>query len=72
MKRIEFVFYYVQLLYYKSHNTNLNDGGLYLHFLDWIKNRKWTINSVDKKDNKCFKYPVTVALSYENMEKHSC
>ena len=37
MKGIEFVFYYYQLLYYKSHNTNLNGGGSYLHFLDWIK-----------------------------------
>ena len=34
MKGTEFVFDYVQLLYYKCHEINLNCGGLYLDYPD--------------------------------------
>ena len=54
MKGCEFVFDYVRLLYYKCHNTNPNRGGSYTDSPDWIKNKKATINPVNKKDNKCF------------------
>ena len=30
------------------------------HYPDWIKNKKATINPINKKDNKCFQYVVTV------------
>ena len=53
MKGSEFVFYYVQLLYYKCHNINLNRGGSYIDYPDWIKYKKVTINPINKKD-KCF------------------
>ena len=36
----EFVFNYVQLLYYKCHKINLNRGGSYINSRDWIKTRK--------------------------------
>ena len=36
---------------------------------DWIKNKKATINPINKKDNKCFQYPVTNALNYEEIKK---
>ena len=36
----EFVFDYVQLLYYKCHKIGLNHDGLYVNSLDWIKNKK--------------------------------
>ena len=49
MKGSEFVFDYVQLLYYKCHKINLNHGGLYVDSPDWIKNKKATINSINKK-----------------------
>ena len=49
MKCSEFVFDYVQLLYYKCHKINLNHGGLYVDSPDWIKNKKATINSINKK-----------------------
>ena len=29
-----------------------------------------TITPINKKDNKCFQYPVTVALNYEEMKKY--
>ena len=51
MKGSEFVFYYVQLLCYKCHKINLNCGGSYIDSHDWIKNKKATINLLNKKDN---------------------
>ena len=53
-----FVFDYVQLFCYKCYN-----------FLDWIKNQNATINSINKKYNKCFQYAVTVTLNYEEIRK---
>ena len=54
IKGSEFVFDYVDLLYYKCHEINPNHGGSYIDSLDWIKNKKGTINPINKKDNKCF------------------
>ena len=36
----EFVFDYVQLLYYECHKINLDHGGSYIDSPDWIKNKK--------------------------------
>ena len=69
MKRNEFVFEYFQLLYFKCHKTNPNRGGSYMHSPDWIKNKKATINPINKKDNKCFQYAVTVTLNHEEIGK---
>ena len=70
MKGREFVFDYFHLLYYRCHKTNLNCGGSYIGSLGWIKSKKATINAVNKKDNKCLQYAVTVALNYEQIGKH--
>ena len=56
MKGSEFLFDYVQLLKYKCHKMNPNCGRLFIHSPDWIKNKKATINPINKKDNKCFQY----------------
>ena len=69
MKGSEFVFNYVQLLYYKCHKINPNRGGSYINSFDWIKKKKATINPINKKDNKCFQYAVTVVLDYEEIRK---
>ena len=61
----EFVFDYVQLLYYKCHRINPNRGATYIDSLDWIKIKKVTIKPITKKDNKCFQYVITVALNQE-------
>ena len=34
-----------------------------------IKNKKGTINPIYKKNNKCFQYAVTVAVSHEVIKK---
>ena len=49
MKGSEFVFDYVQLLYYKCHKTNFNRDGSYISSPDWINNKKGTINPINKK-----------------------
>ena len=54
MKGSEFVFDYLHLFYYKWHKINPNLGGLYIDSHDWIKNKKATINPINKKDNKCY------------------
>ena len=54
---------------YKSHNINSNCSGSYINSPDCIKNRKATINPINKKDNKCFQYVVTVPLNYEEIKK---
>ena len=37
MRDSEFVFNYVQLLYYRYHKINPNRGGSYIDSPDWIK-----------------------------------
>ena len=71
MKGSEFVVDYVHLMYYKCHKTNLNRGESYLDSPDLIKNKKAIINPINKKDNKCFQYPIIVALNYEKIGKHA-
>ena len=68
MKGCEFVFDYVQLLYYKCHKINPNCGWSFIDSPDWIKN-KTAINPINKKDDKCFQYTVTVALNLEEIKK---
>ena len=56
-ERIEgskFVFDYVHLLCYKCHKINPNRGGSFIDSPDWIKSKKVAINSINRKDNKCF------------------
>ena len=71
MKCSEFVFNYIHLLYYRCHQISLNRGGSYVDSLDLIKSKKAPITSINKKDNKCFQYAVTVALSHEEIGKHT-
>ena len=59
----ELAFDYAQLLYY------FNRGGSYIDSPDWIKNKKVTINPINKKDNKFFQYALTVTLNYEEIKK---
>ena len=65
------MFHYVQLLYYKCHKINFNCGGSYIDSPDWMKNKKATINHINKKDNEYFQYPVTVSLNYEEIRKNT-
>ena len=50
-------------------HINLSGGGSYIDSPDWIKNKKATINPINKKDNKCFQYSVTIVLNREEIKK---
>ena len=63
MEGSEFVFDYVNLLYYKCHKINPNRGESYIDSPDWIKKGK------NKKDSKCFQYGVTVVLNHEEIKE---
>ena len=69
MKGGEFFFHCVHLLHYKCHKTNLDRDGLHIDSTDWIKNKKAAINLLNKKDNKCFQYAVTVVLNHEEIKE---
>ena len=69
MKGSDFIFYSIQLMYYKCHKVSFIRGGLYIDSPDWIKKKKATINPKNTVD-KCFQYAPTVALNYEEIESH--
>ena len=69
MRDSEFVFDHVQLLHKKCHKINVNCVESYIDFPYWIKNRKATINPLNKKDNKYFQYVITVALNHHEIKK---
>ena len=68
MKGSEFVFDYIHLLCYKCHKINWNCERSYIDFPDWIENQKASINPINKKVNKCFKYVLTLALNHEEIK----
>ena len=69
MRRSEFVFDSVGLLYYKLHKRSLNRDGLYTYSPNWLQIKTTRINSKNI-DNKCFQYTVTVALNYQNIKSN--
>ena len=48
---------------------NPNRGESYVDSPDWIKNKKTTINPINKKYNNCFQYAVTVMLNHEEIKR---
>ena len=57
-------------MYYDFNKVILTRGGSYIDSPKWLKNKKATINPQNKKDDRCFKYAVTVALNYEQIGYH--
>ena len=49
-------------MHYECNKINLNCCGSYIGSLDWIKNKKATMNPKNNDDNY-FQYAVTVALN---------
>ena len=69
MRRSEFVYDSVDILYYNLNKVSLSRGESYIDSPKWLKNKKATINPKNK-DFKCFQYALTVALNYEkNIKK---
>ena len=70
MRGSEFVYDGVDVLYYNFNKVSLSRGGSYIDSPKWLKDKKATINPQNKKDDRCFKYAVTVALNYEQIGYH--
>ena len=62
---------YVHLLHYKCYKINPNCGESYRNSFDWIKTKRPIMNPINKNDNKCFQYTVTVVLNYEEIGQRS-
>ena len=56
-------------MYLTCHKINPNRGE---SFIDspWTKDKKATINPINKNDNKCFQYAVTIALNHKKNRKN--
>ena len=67
MRVSKFAFDYVHLLYCKCHKNPIR-GRSYIDSSDWIRNKKATINTINKKDIKCFQYVVTVSLNHKEIK----
>ena len=69
MKGNKVVFDYIDSLYYKSYNINLNHRGSYIDSPGWTKDEKAAIAPINKEANKCLQYFVKVALNQEKIIK---
>ena len=65
-----FVFDYAESLNYIFHKIDMKRSGSYIEAPKWIKNKKATINTQNKDDDKCFQYAVTIAFNYDKIENH--
>ena len=65
-----FVFESVDLLSYHIHKTSLKRGKSYMKSPEWIVNKRATINTKSKGDNKCFEYSIIVALHHQDIENY--
>ena len=52
----------IVLIYYiiNAIKVNLHCGRSYIDSPDWMKNKKATVNPINKNDNKRFQYAVTI------------
>ena len=65
-----FIFDSVDLLHYCLQKTSLSrKGASYIDSLEWLKNKKATINPKNNDDN-CFQYALTAAVIFENIKSH--
>ena len=69
MKGSDFEFDRVNFFYYDFNKTNINRGGSYIDSLQWLKNKKSTINPKNN-DAKCFQYAVTLSLNLISTDNH--
>ena len=68
----EFVFDAINVMYYDLNKISLNRGGSYIptNTVSWLSDKKATVNPQIKKDDRCFKYALTVALNYEKIKNN--
>ena len=69
MKGSDFIFNGVNYLFYDLNRITISKGGSYIESPKRLKDRKCTINQKNN-DNKCFQYATTLALNFNNIDKH--
>ena len=69
MKDSDFIFNGVNYLFYDLNRITIRKGGSYIESPKWLKDKKCTINQKNN-DNKCFQYATTLALNFNNIDKH--
>lgn len=70
MKGSEFLFYFVDGIFYKFHTTSLNRGRTYIDSPKWMRNKGATTKP-KTNNNRCFQYAVAAALNRESIGRHS-
>ena len=69
MKGSDFIFNGVNYLFYDLNRITISKGGSYIESPKWLKDKKCTINQKNT-DNRCFQYAATLALNFNNIDKH--
>ena len=69
MKGSDLIFNGVNYLFYGLNRITISKGGSYIESPKWVKDKKYTINQKNN-GNKCFQYATTLALNFNNIDKH--
>ena len=69
MKGSDFIFNGINYLYYDLNRITISKGRSYIESPKWLMDKKCTINQKNT-DNKCFQYAATLALNFNNIDKH--
>ena len=69
MKGSDFIFNGINYLHYDLNRITISKGGSYIESPKWLKDTKCTINQKNT-DNKSFQYATTLALNFNNIDKH--
>ena len=69
MKGSDFIFNGINYLCYDLNKITISKGGSYIESPKWLKGKKCTINQKNT-DNKCFQNATTLALNFNNIDKH--
>ena len=70
MRGSSYVFNHVKLLEYHFHKISLGRGSSYIPTLEWISNKKCTINPKNTKDNGCYLYAIVITLNHHKIANH--
>ena len=69
MSGSEFVFDFLNVLYYDLNKISLNRGGSYIPTFKWLDDKKATINPKNN-DNKCFMYSFIIKQDHKQIKDH--
>ena len=69
MRASDFVFDAINCIYYDFNRITISKGGSYIESPKWLKDKKCTVNQKNN-DNKFFHYATTLALNFNEIDKH--